>query len=106
MRAKSAWAAIAAIITIFTLVIAIARLWNAVGAAEISPAGWLAMSFGTIATFALGGGLMALMFFSSRHGYDDDEAGEPQISERQSEGADAREPARPQPDRCHLNMEK
>jgi hypothetical protein len=84
MRAKSAWAAIAAIVAILTLAIVIGRLWDAIGAAEISPAGWLAMGFGVVATVALGSGLMALMFFSSRHGYDDDEAAERRIAERRS----------------------
>jgi hypothetical protein len=33
--------------------------------------GWLALVFGVILTFALGVGLMALMFISNRRGYDD-----------------------------------
>jgi hypothetical protein len=85
-----------------TLVIATGHLWNAIGAAKISPAGWLAMAFGIIAALALGSGLMALMFFSSRHGYDNDEAGERQIAERASGAeADRRPPAR-----GHLKMGK
>jgi len=38
---------------------------------EISGAGWLAMGLGVVATLALGIGLMALVFISSRHGYDE-----------------------------------
>ena len=38
---------------------------------EISGAGWLAMALGVIVTLALGVGLMALVFFSNRHGYDE-----------------------------------
>jgi hypothetical protein len=94
MRAKSAGAAIGAIAAILTLAIASDHLWNAIGAAEISPAGWLAMGFGVIAALALGSGLMALMFFSSRRGYDDDAADEREIAERRSEGGGGSPPAR------------
>jgi hypothetical protein len=72
MHSKLAWAA-AAMAIAATLLVAIAtgRFWNALGAADISPIGWLAMGFGIVVTLALGVGLMALMFFSSRHGYDE-----------------------------------
>jgi hypothetical protein len=33
--------------------------------------GWIAMGLGTFLSLALGGGLMALVFYSARHGYDD-----------------------------------
>lgn len=33
--------------------------------------GWLALIGGATATLLVGGGLMALLFYSSRHGYDD-----------------------------------
>lgn len=33
--------------------------------------GWIALSAGTILSLALGGGLMALVFYSARKGYDD-----------------------------------
>jgi hypothetical protein len=76
MRSKLAWATAAiSIAAALAVAIAIGRFWNAIGAADISPVGWLAMGFGIIATSALGIGLMALMFFSSRHGYDDAERG-------------------------------
>ena len=53
------------------------HIWTSVGAADSS--GGLAMSgngmaalvIGGIGTLALGGGLMALVFYSSRRGYDD-----------------------------------
>lgn len=38
---------------------------------EMSPAGWAAAIIGAVLTIALGGGLMALVFYSSRRGYDD-----------------------------------
>jgi hypothetical protein len=33
--------------------------------------GLVALTLGAVATFALGAGLMALVFFSNRRGYDD-----------------------------------
>ena len=50
-------------------------LWAAVGASNISAAGWAAMAFGVIATLGVGIGLMALVFISSRRGYDEIDRG-------------------------------
>jgi uncharacterized membrane protein len=44
--------------------------WTALSGVAISPLGWLFMSLGVVVTFALGAGLMALVFYSSRHHYD------------------------------------
>lgn len=33
--------------------------------------GWTAMILGTVFSIIVGGGLMALLFYSSRHGYDE-----------------------------------
>jgi hypothetical protein len=49
----------------------IAALWIGLGDSEISSAGWLAMGLGVVVTLALGIGLMALVFISSRRGYDE-----------------------------------
>ena len=49
----------------------IAALWMGIGDSEISSAGWLAMGLGVIVTLGLGIGLMALVFISSRRGYDE-----------------------------------
>jgi len=56
--------------------ILVAALWStwpvfAAYAHEISFHGWIALAAGTILSLALGGGLMALSFFSARRGYDD-----------------------------------
>jgi hypothetical protein len=67
--------------TIITLVILIGLLlfaivfmvigWDApAGGTQMSTTGWIAMAFGILVTLALGAGLMALMFYSSRHGRD------------------------------------
>jgi hypothetical protein len=45
--------------------------WRVVGDAGIDLGGWLALVFGVLATLGLGIGLMALVFISSRRGYDD-----------------------------------
>ncbi len=46
-------------------------VWQELGDVEISYHGWLALSLGAVATFMVGAGLMALVFFSSRKGYDE-----------------------------------
>lgn len=46
--------------------------WTAPGGEALSIHAYLALGLGALGTVALGGGLMALVFFSSRHGYDDD----------------------------------
>lgn len=45
--------------------------WNAMGDVAISLHGRLAMALGAALTLGLGGGLMFLVFYSSRRGYDD-----------------------------------
>lgn len=49
----------------------IAAVWVGIGDSDISSAGWLAMGLGVALTLALGIGLMALVFISSRRGYDE-----------------------------------
>jgi hypothetical protein len=34
--------------------------------------GWIALGLGTFFSILIGGGLMALMFYSNRSGYDDE----------------------------------
>ena len=46
-------------------------VWKELGDVEMSVHGWLALSLGAGATFIVGAGLMALVFFSSRRGYDE-----------------------------------
>jgi hypothetical protein len=66
------WAA-AAVAGIVLVVIGfvIATVWTSMGDSEISAAGWLAMGLGIVVTLGLGVGLMALVFFSNRRGYDE-----------------------------------
>ena len=44
--------------------------WNAMSGVKMSPAGWVFMAMGAIVTFLVGAGLMALIFYSSRHDMD------------------------------------
>lgn len=47
------------------------HLWTSLSGVEISFHGYLAMALGAVLTLALGIGLMALVFYSARHGHDD-----------------------------------
>jgi hypothetical protein len=44
--------------------------WNALDGVGISPLGWMFLVMGVVFTILVGGGLMALLFYSSRHNYD------------------------------------
>ena len=67
-------------ITVFVLVVLLGLLawagwyavgaWNAMSGVTISMAGWVFMVLGVVVTFLVGAGLMALVFYSSRHDYD------------------------------------
>jgi hypothetical protein len=45
--------------------------WERLGGAEIPFYGYLAIVGGVLVSLLVGGGLMGLVFYSSRHGYDD-----------------------------------
>ena len=45
--------------------------WNSVDV-QMSVHGYIAMILGIVFSLVIGCGLMALMFYSSRHGYDDE----------------------------------
>ena len=71
MRRGWAWvAATVAAACVVGVVAAAANFWHSIGGGGISPAGWLAMGLGVVVSLALGIGLMALVFFSNRRGYD------------------------------------
>ena len=72
MKSTFSWVAAAvACAVVVVLGFVIAALWIGIGNSDISTAGWLAMGLGVIVTLALGIGLMALVFISSRRGYDE-----------------------------------
>jgi hypothetical protein len=47
-------------------------VWRELGDVEISIYGWLALAGGITVTLALGIGLMWLVYFSNRRGFDDE----------------------------------
>jgi hypothetical protein len=64
-------AVVIAVAVVLIVGVVVAILWAGIGDSNISPAGWIAMGLGVIASLALGAGLMALVFISSRRGYDE-----------------------------------
>lgn len=56
--------------------------WEASGGPVMSVHGYIALALGALFTFALTAGLMALVFYSSRHGYDDEAGSVEEIDER------------------------
>ncbi len=64
-------ALVAALLGILALsVYGVAEAWKGVGL-ELSLHGWIALSLGVVVSIGLGVGLMSLVFYSARRGYDD-----------------------------------
>jgi hypothetical protein len=73
-RRLSTGAWIAIVVLLFLLILAIVGVFlSGTGdlAAGVSDAGMFAMALGVLFTLAVGGSLMALIFYSSRRGYDE-----------------------------------
>ena len=47
------------------------EVWVGLEGTAISTHGWFALGAGVLVTFGLGAGLMFLVFYSNRRGYDD-----------------------------------
>ena len=45
--------------------------WGEIGDTQIGVHGYIALGLGVVATLVIGGGLMWLVFYSARRGYDD-----------------------------------
>jgi hypothetical protein len=72
LRPALNWVAVAAAgIIVVVIGFLIGTVWTSIGDSEITVAGWIAMGIGVAVTLALGIGLMALVFISSRRGYDE-----------------------------------
>ena len=72
MSGKSTWVAVAgAVAVVILLIVVITQVWAGLGDSGMSTGGWVALVLGVLATLALGIGLMALVFISSRRGYDE-----------------------------------
>ena len=48
-----------------------ARAWVSLGGPPMPATGYVAMALGVVFSLVVGCGLMALLFYSSRHGYDE-----------------------------------
>ena len=48
-----------------------ASAWTALSGPPMPPVGYAAMIMGVVLSLVVGCGLMALLFYSSRHGYDE-----------------------------------
>jgi hypothetical protein len=53
-------------------------IWNQLGDTTMGAQGYVALVLGVVATLVIGGGLMGLVFYSSRHGYDERAGGDPE----------------------------
>jgi hypothetical protein len=58
-----------------------ARTWISAADSPMPATGYIAMTLGIVFSLVVGCGLMALLFYSNRHGYDDISYGEPQHPE-------------------------
>jgi hypothetical protein len=66
------WVVLAALVLLLVLAIVFLFIgWDAADTGTpMTTGGYVAMTFGIVATLALGTGLMALVFYSSRKGHD------------------------------------
>jgi hypothetical protein len=72
VRRFKSWVAVGVAITVMAVVIAVSVFnWLAIDSSDIDLNGWIALILGVLVTLAVGIGLMALIFVSSRRGYDD-----------------------------------
>jgi hypothetical protein len=66
--------ALVAVPLLAMLVVAIwyaARAWTALSGPPMPATGYVAMTIGIVFSLVVGCGLMALLFYSNRHGYDE-----------------------------------
>ena len=65
---------VAIAILLFLLVVAFAFAWfgwRELAGVDLPASGYVALTVGIVATLVIGCGLMALVFYSHRHGYDE-----------------------------------
>ena len=70
-RDNRAALAVTAVILALSFIAIGVYAWQALGASELTVHGYIALVLGVIGTAGLGVGLMVLVFYSSRHGYDE-----------------------------------
>jgi hypothetical protein len=74
MTPRATGIAVAAVIALAVVAIGVYG-WMSLADSEMTVNGYIALALGALGTVALGGGLMALVFYSHRRGYDDDVGG-------------------------------
>ena len=68
---RAGWLAIVVLVAFLAWAIwYAAHTWSALAGVGISTAGWVMLGLGVIVTLIVGGGLMALLFYSSRKNFD------------------------------------
>jgi hypothetical protein len=71
-ESRRGWIAVTlGVAAVVAVAVVVAEFWIGIGDSEISVAGWFAMGLGIVVTLALGIGLMSLVFYSNRRGYDE-----------------------------------
>ena len=69
---RSSYALLAGMIVLLFVVTVMAVIgWNSTAGTDVPPAGYAAMALGVLFSLLVGVGLMALVFYSSRAGYDE-----------------------------------
>jgi hypothetical protein len=61
---------VAGLLSASTIAVAV-YMWISLGDVDMGVSGWAALIGGGLATFGLGVGLMSLVFYSNRKGYDE-----------------------------------
>lgn len=67
-----AWLVLAVLLTLFVGTVFVSYLgWTSAAGADVPASGYIALVIGVTCSLAVGFGLMALVFYSSRAGYDE-----------------------------------
>jgi hypothetical protein len=74
---KSLWVIVPLFALLFAAFFFLGETWTRLSG-SVPLYGWFAIIGGVVFSLALGGGLMALMFYSARRGYDDSADGRPE----------------------------
>jgi hypothetical protein len=69
---RGSWVILASLLILLVGTIAVSYLgWTSAAGTDVPASGYVALALGVIASLAVGFGLMALVFYSSRAGYDE-----------------------------------
>jgi hypothetical protein len=69
---RGSWAILAILLTLFAGSTVLSYVgWTSAAGTDVPASGYVALALGVIASLAVGFGLMALVFYSSRAGYDE-----------------------------------